>query len=307
MKSKFVTRILLIALLMNSFSYQVSADAPMFATYDCETREETIYSTDNWENISETSDYAGIDYSEYGVSPVQIIGDNNLIYIRDTTVAKYTRSSAYIDVVYPNGVKNFASAIMIGPSTALTAAHCVYNSSRGGYAKTVTITPAKNMSLSPYGTATVTKISIPKSYKSPSNIGADIAILNLNSAIGKKSGYMSCKVVAGSTLIDSYNSAIELYGYPESGHVTMDMDENGNDKITKKGEMWGMGGSATKVVGKIVQYDLDTIPGHSGAGLIYNGKYVIGVNTGYSKTDPTFNRGTRIDSEYLTWINGLIK
>lgn len=190
---------------------------------------------------------------------------------------------------------------MIGPSTALTAAHCVYNSDRGGYAKGVSVAPARNLNSRPYGYTHSSKISIPVAYKSNPVAGNDIAVLNLQHAIGKESGYLSCKSYATSFLTDTYNCVLEINGYPGSDN-NADLNE-----YTKLGEMWGMGGDCIYANGKLMRHSIDTFSGMSGAGIIVQSYYVAVVHDGNPQNNNSYNIGTRIDSEYLVWINGLIR
>lgn len=273
-----------------------------YTAFNCTNKHEANYSTQNWDSASETESYAGNGYSDNQISTFQIIGENNLGKIENTKTVKKYRASAFLEITFPNSKTVTGTATMIGASTALTAAHCVYNKSYGGFATAITIIPARNLTKNPYGKTTVTTINIPNVYKTTPAVGNDIAVINLKSSIGKKSGYLGCAVASSKNLLDHYNYAIEYYGYPESGHN----DINGSSK-TMLGEQWGMGGDCTYVNGKVMRYDMDSIPGMSGAGIIFSTGSVIGVHDGYPKNNRTYNHGTRIDDAYLKWIKGLIK
>lgn len=272
-----------------------------YEKYDCLTQEENTYSTEDWQIVTETPGYAGDGFIESEINPYQVIGDCNLGKIEYTTATRALRAASQIIITFPNNTTVYGSAIMVGPSTALTAAHCIYNSAWGGFAKTVTLIPARNLSTKPYGEAKASYISIPSAYKTNPKVGYDIAVLNLSSAIGNKSGYLSCKAFSTSVLTDPYQCGIEIDGYPESGHVNL------SGRKTKLGEMWGMGGVCTYASGKVMRYTIDTFPGMSGAGIVAQSYYIAGVHDGYPTNNQTYNHGTRIDSEYLTWINGLLK
>lgn len=294
------------------FLFTISAPFTVFAAgvyeeYNCLTQQKKSYTTYNWEEVNKTPSYAGTGNMNYGIQPYQVIDECNLIKIEDTTVTPITRACCQIACLFPNGKYVYGSAVMIGPSTALTAAHCVYQSEWGGYAKSVSVAPARNLSNRPYGYTHSSKISIPAAFKTNGSYGNDIAVLNLQTAIGNKSGYIGCKVISPYTMIDSYNCSIEINGYPGSGYYA-DL----NEQYTKLGEMWGMGGDCIYASGKKMRHTIDTFPGMSGAGIItavYGTSYpfITGVHDGYPTNNTRYNQGTRIDNEYLTWINGLLK
>lgn len=292
-----------IFILPTSVSATVLNDNQKFSSYNCETNEEYSYSISNWANVKETP---GTSDNNNDISTTQIIGDCNFIKIENPSEYQNTRAVAFLTATFKYGDNNeittrtYSTATMIGNSTALTAAHCIYNANYGGYADFVTISPARNGSSYHYGTTKATKLSIPSLYKTKNIPANDIAVINLLDPIGRKSGYLSCKCVDENTLT-YYYTIVDLIGYPKTG------EKNLSGETTKSGEMWGMGGSITSVDGKTLQHLCDAVNGHSGSALVYMQKYIVGVHNKYPRNDTTFNWGCRIDSEYLKWINGLIK
>lgn len=233
------------------------------------------------------------------VSPQQIIGDNNLIKMDDTTISAAYSSRTHLRVTFPNGKKIVGSGTMIGPCTLITAAHCVYSSDFGGFATSVVASPGRNGSNYPYGSTGAKEISIIESFKTKITAANDIAIVNLRSNIGSKSGHLICKYISDSVLTSSY-TYLDLFGYPGTGYST----EFGK---TTNGELWGMGASVLSVNGKYIKHEGDTYPGHSGSGLVYRGEYVVAVHNRYPTNDKTYNMAARIDAEYMKWITTLIE
>lgn len=278
----------------------------LYSEYDCSSGEEITISTKFWLPATKSNGYAGDSYSNEPECAAILGGECNWIKVENTTVTKFTRATCSINTTFPDGLTIRGTATMIGPSTALTAAHCVYDASHGGYAKSTEVIPARNLEHYPYGKSSSKKYYIPDVYKTSPIAGNDIAVIILKSAIGKKSGYLGCKVKSINVLTDSYQCGLELLGYPKSGIVSE--PGPGSEKvIVKSGEMWGMGGNCSYANGKVMRYDMDTLAGHSGAGLLVDGAYVTGVHKGYSGKAPTYNQGTRIDSEYMKWIKGVTK
>lgn len=276
------------------------AETQLYSTYDYENNEEEIFAIDDWTSVNETP---GSPIDPNTPAPALIIDTCNLTRIRDTTVTNITRATCFLSCKFKYGDNKTktlcGSGIMVGPSTLLTAAHCVYQPDYGGYADLVSVAPARNGSSCPYGKSRATKLSIPDSFKSKDIAQNDIAVINIASPLGNQSGYLACKVVSPDVLT-GYYTTVEMNGYPESGHQTL-------EGVTTLGEMWGMGGAITYVNGKLLRHLHDTIPGHSGSGLVYASQYVIGVHNKYPYNSTEYNYGCRLDNEYLKWINGLMQ
>jgi V8-like Glu-specific endopeptidase len=58
-----------------------------------------------------------------------------------------------VEAIFPNGLKEYGSGVMIGRNDVATAAHVVYRPQDGGYAQSVSVTPAYNPATDsgPYG------------------------------------------------------------------------------------------------------------------------------------------------------------
>lgn len=76
-------------------------------------------------------------------STFKLIGDDERVRINNTSVFPYS-TVAYMNITFPNGSVQAGTAFMIYKNVALTAGHCLYNSSKGGWATSVTIYPGKN-------------------------------------------------------------------------------------------------------------------------------------------------------------------
>lgn len=184
---------------------------------------------------------------------------------------------------------------MVGPRTLTTAAHCVYKSSYG-YAESLTIIPARNGSLYPYGTYKSIYISIPKAYKTDTSTANDIAVVNINSLYTYGS-YMP-KYIPDSLLM---NKKIKIAGYPGSGFQSSDPN-----KKTILGEQWKCTGKVTYLNGRILRHNGDFLSGMSGSALIYDGN-IVAIGNKEPNFDSSFNAAVRIDEGYYKWIYGIVQ
>lgn len=224
--------------------------------------------------------------------------------IEDTTATLFTRSTVKITAIFSGARVSSGTGVMIGPSTVLTAAHVIYDEDNLTQALAVNIVPACAGDYHPYGKTTAESLHIQKAYReNPVPCGPyDVAVINLkDKTIGKKTGYVSCKVRSASDLLAHL---VELNGYPGSGYSIW------ND-VTVNGYMYGMGGSVTRVFSnRTLEHDCDMFSGMSGGGLLryIDGEpSVIGVNVGAYQSANYFNIATTIDSERLAWINQVRK
>ena len=85
--------------------------------------------------------------------------------VNNTTKVPY-RWTAYLEATWKDGSVTTGTAFMVGINSAVTAAHNVYNTNKGGYAKKVLFWPGRNGNATPYSGSHVKKIYVPKIYKS---------------------------------------------------------------------------------------------------------------------------------------------
>jgi V8-like Glu-specific endopeptidase len=119
-----------------------------------------------------------------------------------------------------NGIKDpgevfGASATMIGPRTALTSGHVVFDSSLGGFATSVTILPGLNGGKPPLGSFNAQSWVIPTTYKRTEEASSDLAVLNFAQNIGKITGWFGVKAIPDNTLL---HAQINNIGYPGDTH-----------------------------------------------------------------------------------------
>lgn len=125
---------------------------------------------------------------EQPANPNVVIGPDDRVPVVHTTNFPYS-AIAYAEATFPDGKTVPSTAWMISDRIALTAAHCVYDSSRGGYATSVQIWPGRSGEYCPFGSASSVRIRIGENY--PTQDGSDWAIISLDRSIGQQSGVIN--------------------------------------------------------------------------------------------------------------------
>lgn len=238
------------------------------------------------EEVQIECNYGSIGYDE---SEEAIIGADMRGKISNTTITPFR----WICSLRAKTNKGYilGSASLVGPNTAITAAHCVYDRKTGSYLKNITLYPGANNGKNPYGSATVTTIYIPKEYKTCENNMTsryDYAVVKLNKNIGSKTGYFGLKSIDNSKPVYS----ISVTGYP-------------GDKMVNGQAMMYRGTGKTLSIDKngVFTHNVDTMGGDSGAPMYIsqNGKYyVIGIHA--STNGSTKNYGRAITGYICKWI-----
>lgn len=226
--------------------------------------------------------------SSGGITTFSIIGDDERYQGKDTTL-KPNRWIARTVTYWSDGSTLPGTAWMYGPSAAVTAAHCIYDESKGGYAEKIAVYPAYNNGKKPYGSYKAAKVSIIKRYKNEKKEKArekyDIGIIKLSSAVGKKTGYFSIRCNN-----KSYKGqSVYIAGYPK-----------------EKTGLWKMEGKILKYENNKFYYQIDTSDGQSGSPVYYGSgskRYCIGVHTsGTSNRIDGYNSGVKITKTYYYWL-----
>ncbi len=210
--------------------------------------------------------------------------------------AYYTPFSAIGHLRYQknkNDVYYGATAFMVGPDTAVSAAHCFYD--KKGDARNITFTPGTNGLNAPYGMTSVKGfVYYPVQWIDSFDDEYDWAVFKTSSAIGNNCGWLGTMVTTDGNLAHQMSLII---GYPN--------------------EHWGANGYAEQWFGEKEMYavtatklfyDVDTSGGQSGSPIIQYQEddiYVVGVHTyGVESTAlfPQYNSGSRITTDFLNMI-----
>jgi glutamyl endopeptidase len=223
-------------------------------------------------------------------SPLRIIGDENRFQIQDTKVFPWT-TVVKIEGQWDANNSFTCTGWMLGPSTVVTAGHCVYNFiGTKTFAYNVTITPALNTddaNSMPFGSCRTLNESVLTPWFDNGDGGYDYGVYKLACRIGQRTGNLGFKIVSG----EGVGTTTALTGYPgDKGGTTM----------------WASLGSITSSTPTLFFYDNDMMPGQSG-GPVWDYSdpncHVCGVAVNAQEYDPpAMNSGPRINETAFNYF-----
>lgn len=89
------------------------------------------------------------DATTFPTTPESIIGIDDRSIVSNTTLFPY-RTSCFIVTTFPDAIK-YGSGNLVSSDTILTAGHCIYDETLGGWATSIAVYPARNGFSSPFG------------------------------------------------------------------------------------------------------------------------------------------------------------
>lgn len=261
--------------------------------YNCVTGEESIEvfhpsrpspmeSEDISSNMSDNDD-------DGGISPNAIIGGDNRFRVTNTTAAPYSYT-CYMYSVYKNGdTSGVYSGFMIGPKTAVTAAHCILSDKALDH---VVVVPGKNENREPFGRAYSTKVAVTDEYINGGNRADDWAVMELDRNIGDQSNYPILKYIHGTYV----GTSVENTGYPSENNCSLQnnaatrmISGKGKVRYSEENDPFGYGRG-------ILKGDWDASGGNSGGPVFAyysdTGYTVIGILTAGSDDGSAYNSST---------------
>lgn len=185
-----------------------------------------------------------------------------------------------IIIKWRDGSVGHGTAFMVSANKALTAGHCLYDSKRGGYARSIQIYPGRSLTSSgsiynPYGSASSEYVVTYDRFTNLGDSNYDCGIIKFSTNIGNKTGWLG---MHGNPGISFVNREYRMTGYSGTGSRMM----------------IGRGFVRKSTYYKLF-YDCDTVEGTSGAALYKkytnNGWTAVGI---HSIGGTSTNSGTRI-------------
>lgn len=213
------------------------------------------------------------------IQPFTIIGNDDRTQVTNTTIYPYT-AICYIEITWQDNTTSKGTAFMYWKNIAITAGHAVYDSSKGGYAKSIKVYPGRNGSSSPYDFAYASILWTSVGWADSSNADNDWGVIKLADDIGELTGYFGAKWQSA-----SYDETdVTISGYP----------------IAKSQQQWKASGKIENSTTYRLYYDIDMTSGQSGS-PVYNSNYqAIAIN---SREYTTENSGTRITENMFNFFN----
>ncbi|MFW9972958.1 MAG: trypsin-like serine peptidase [Candidatus Odinarchaeota archaeon] len=228
--------------------------------------------------------------SELELLLANVIGSDDRVRITPTT--SYPWSTIVKLHITWKDYNIFATGVLIDKRHVLTAGHCVYSHTHGGWADSIKVVPGEDNGNEPYGHAWAIKMRCYDDWIEDASYDHDFAVLTLDSDIGLQTGWMGLYTTVASS--STYTSILNTAGYPYEL-------EGGNNLY------WcsDYGISADEYNHR---YKLDTTGGQSGSPvwIYYNGgPYILSIVT-YSVNGLDINFGTRINQNKHYCINNWI-
>lgn len=185
---------------------------------------------------------------EYGEGPESVCGKDGRVHVTKVSRIPW-RYVCQLIITMKDGRKSRCTGWFISPRTVMTAGHCVYSHSAGGWAKSIEVIPGMNGAYRPFGSAVGTSFRSVKGWtkgKKPTHDYGCI-VLPKSKALGKKTGWFGFACLSAKSL---KNLLINNSGYA-------------GDKSF--GTQWYNAGRITGVTSRRLYYMLDTFGGHSGS------------------------------------------
>lgn len=206
--------------------------------------------------------------------------------VTDAMRASYPyRSICCFIATFPNGTSTLGTGWMAGPRLMMTAGHCVYLHSRGGYAQQVQVVPARGGNDAPFGTFSGSQVIASADWIAGGSAGGiDFGAIILESDVGNQTGWMQ---IAAASANELQNLGVTLAGYPGGSLL---------------GTMWVDANQILAVTAKKLYYGIDTTGGQSGAPIwvVQNtDRVIVGLHNGYTNG---YNVGQRITNNVIQHI-----
>ena len=211
-----------------------------------------------------------------------VFGPDDRIQVMNTTITPYKRI-CHLRILAANGKLFLGSGFFIGPRTILTAGHCVYMHSEGGWPKRIVVTPGRNAGDTAFGTFTTTKFRSVQGWVTDQDRNYDYGVIQIerSDSISQNIGAFGFGYYENAALL---NKKLNNAGYP-------------GDKPS--GTLWRNGRKAISVTPTTILYDFDTYGGQSGSPVWFyrvtdGRRMVVGIHTNGGSSS---NSATRITKE----------
>ncbi|WP_394822034.1 trypsin-like serine peptidase [Pendulispora albinea] len=206
-----------------------------------------------------------------------IIGKDDRVQIVNSNAVPWKRI-CHLQIESADGGRFLGSGALVGPRTVVTAGHCVYMHTQGGWARSITVTPGRNGSNNSFGQCKAVGLRSVRGWVNMRKREYDYAAIILPYDYAKKQRPSAFGFATYSdTVLKS--ARLNLAGYP-------------GDRPA--GTIWYHGRKAKAVKSQTLIYDIDSMGGQSGSPVwvrLNEKRIMVGIHTNGS---PNGNSATRI-------------
>jgi glutamyl endopeptidase len=207
-----------------------------------------------------------------------VIGTDERVRVTVTNAWPW-RVQGHMEMQFPNGKWFIGSGTLVNRHHVLTAGHCVYSKSDGGWATTVRFYPGQNETTLPFGGFTAVRLLSVTAWTGNQDSDWDMGMLILGTDAGNQAGWFGVVTFGSDSSLQ--NAQVNVTGYPG--------DKGGR-------QMWTMADVVTRLTPERFFYKIDTAGGQSGSGVWgvfpgQQGEKVAGIHTTGSSSE---NGATRI-------------
>ncbi len=222
--------------------------------------------------------------SPRSVKPNTVLGTDERV-----RVSPADQHIALLELTSSNGDQYLCTGTFVGAQVLVTAGHCIWEMTYGGYLSSIRVVPGRDGNSEPHSAAWAASVWVPETWveSGAENSYYDWGVIYLDSpALGNSVGWYQMGALTDETLQGAYNPTIT--GYP-------------GDQAY--GTQWrGERDSLLEVLPYELAYEIDTAGGQSGSGVTRGSDNVLtGIHWGGGVTS---NYANRVDAEMLEALDG---
>lgn|SRR5882724_1124408 len=221
------------------------------------------------------------------VTPESVCGSDERVQVTGTTVIPW-RWICQLIITMPNGAGFRGTGWFIGPKCVMTAGHCVYSQSNGGWARRIEVIPGMNGAARPFGSSVGTNFRSVTGWTNNTDPNYDYGCIILPDPLGNVVGYFGFASLTDASL---NNLLVNNSGYA-------------GDKPF--GTQWFNAGRVSSVTARKIYYMLDTYGGQSGSPVwrYLNGeRHAVGVHAYGGCPNSATRIVTAVYNNMLAWRN----
>lgn len=199
--------------------------------------------------------------AEYS-TPESVCGADDRVRVTPATPIPW-RWICQLIITMPNGAGFRGTGWFIGPRCVMTAGHCVYSRSNGGWARRIEVIPGMDSTSRPFGSAVGTSFRSVNGWTSNADPNYDYGCIILPTPLGNTTGFFGFASLTDSSL---NGLLLNNSGYP-------------GDKPF--GTQWFNAGRVSQITARKIYYMLDTFGGQSGSPVwrLSNGqRHAVGIH-----------------------------